>query len=399
MNNFTFYIKDFGCRINQYDASKVRMNLNRMGKIATSLEEADVVIINTCSVTHRAEKDGVKYIRRVKRTYPEKEILAMGCSVRDDLSQFEHAGAKTHTQFMYLNNPKVSLNKFYGHTRAFISIQQGCNGACTYCIVKKLKQPYFIKSIEDVAHEMRMLSKNHPEFVICATNFNEYPELLKLIHRIKEINADFRWRFSSVPPESLTKIILQSLNQDARFCRHFHIPLQSANDMVLEKMKRSYRIAQVIQSIERALNILDDVVFSFDIMVGFPGETEKNFRDTLNFIKKFSPVKIHIFRYSDRPGTSAYYFNKKVPERVKKERMNQVKKLSQEIREKHFAASVGKIKEIVAEKDNYGYTREYLPVKFMEVSPKGITCEDNKSVFKKTEIVSYDKKHLIGRII
>lgn len=390
MGSFRFHIKDFGCRINQYDSRLIQKNLIRMGRISVSLKDADVVLINTCSVTHRAARDGIKYSRRIRRAYPEKEILAMGCAVRDNTAEYEKAGVKTHAQFKYLDNPRNLITRFYGHTRAFIKIQQGCKSTCTYCVVKRLKKPYFIKSPDQVIHEMEVLSKNHPELVICATNFNEYAELLELIHGVKKINADFRWRFSSLPPESLTEQLLQSLSEDTRFCRHFHIPIQSANDTVLGMMKRGYTVKMAVESILRTKKILKGAVFSFDIMVGFPGETEKMFRDTISFIEIFSPVKVHVFRYSDRPLTPACYYDKKLPERVKKERLTEIVELSEKIRKKHFADTRGKIKEVVIENNNKGYTREYLPVKLVNYA--------SHAVIERVKIIDYSPKQLIGKI-
>ena len=343
----------------------IEKNLEGMGKVSSSFEDADVVLINTCSVTHRAARDGVKYIRKIKRFFPEKEILAVGCSVRDNGEIFEEAGATILKQFKYLNNPKTSVEEFSGHTRAFLNLQQGCKGSCTYCIVKKIKKPYFIKQPQQVIQEIKLLLKKHREIVLCGTNFNEYPFISEVVNMMQDIKSDFRWRFSSLPPEAITSGLLDILKNDKRFCRHFHVPLQSASNQVLKNMGRNYKIEQVVEVIETAKAILDDVVFSFDLIVGFPGETQKSFQDSLNFIEKFEPIKVHVFRYSERPGTPAYNFKGKIAENIKKERMERVVEVSEIQREKHFEKAVGNTFELMIENDGYGYTREYLPVKLL----------------------------------
>ncbi len=394
MSDFAFYIKDFGCRINQYDTRLVEKNLIGMGKTSTALKEADIVLVNTCSVTHRAQRDGLKYTRRIKRLYPDKEIIVFGCSVRNDRESFERIGVKTHDQFMYLDNPSGSINKFYGYTRAFINIQQGCRSACTYCVVKKIKTPYYKKQPEAVVKEITELTKNHPECVICATNFNEYTDLLELVEKIRGIESEFRWRFSSLPPELLTERFLNLLKMDARFCRHFHIPVQSASDDILSRMGRGYRLKHIMDSIERVKRILPEIALSYDIIAGFPGETDKDFYYTLKFIEDTRPVKIHAFRYSDRPGTPAYEYYPKVPEKIKKERVIEIVGVSDRIRREHFSESIGKIKEVIIEKDGYGYTRGYLPVK---IDGAGFSSKEDR-IFNEVEVIDCNNMHLIGKV-
>jgi threonylcarbamoyladenosine tRNA methylthiotransferase MtaB len=393
MSGFSFYIKDFGCRINQYDARLIKKNLAGMGKIPATLEEADVVLINTCSVTHRASSDAVRFARKIKNAYPDKEILAIGCSAREGNNGFVEAGIKTLPQFKYLDNSKTNIDEFDGHRRAFIKIQQGCKGSCAYCIVKKLKKPYYIKSVASVMEEIRELSVKHPEVVICATNFNEYPDMIALVRGIGELTGDFRWRFSSLPAACITDEVIDLLSKDKRFCPHFHIPVQSGSDVILEKMKRGYTIDQVNAAIELAGKKLGNVAFSFDVIVGFPGETNEDYNETIEFIKKTKPVKVHAFRYSERPGTEACNYEKKVPENIKKERISELIDISENIRNKHFEDALGKIKEVVIERDKSGYTRDYLPV----------TIAGNDSqlpgYFRNVKITEFKNECLLGIVV
>lgn len=395
MNKFKFFIKDFGCKINQYDARLIGKNLSAMGKIASSEENADIILINSCSVTHRAAREAIKYYRKIKRKHPKKEILAVGCTVKDEKEKFGTEEMKVLPQFKYLNHPSGSIEEFYGHTRAFVKIQQGCKGICSYCIIKKIKKPYFIKTPFQAVREIRKLSKKHPELVLCATNFKEYPEILNLIHAVKKIDSIYRWRFSSLHPECFSQELLRALNRDNRFCRHFHIPIQSANNEVLKKMRRGYTHEQVISALQNAKRILDGVVFSFDVIVGFPGETDKQFRDTVDFIENFAPIKVHVFRYSDRPGTDACGYEDKIDEIEKKDRMKKIEKISRDIKMIYFKSTVNKIKEIIVEDNNGGYTRDYFPVKIRNCSLNKTKTPGAVNI----KVVGFTKNNLIGNIV
>ncbi|MEA3507167.1 MAG: radical SAM protein, partial [Elusimicrobiota bacterium] len=314
-----FYIKNFGCKVNQYDSRMLAQNLETMGKTGVSSpREADIIIVNTCSVTNRSESKERSYMRNISRRYPEKEFLAVGCTVRRYKGDFKFGGAETSTGFIYLNNPRTALEKFKGHSRGFITIQQGCRGHCTYCLVKKLKKPYFIKSPEEVAAEAGRFLKNHRELVFCATNSAEYTQLDKLIKKLHDIPGEFRWRFSSLNPGSLTEENIKLLSRDERFCPHFHIPLQSASDSVLKKMNRGYSLEMVESVINTIKKYIPGSVFAFDIIVGFPGESENDYQKTVDFVEKIRPVKVHIFRFSNCEGTAAYKFRnvKRIDESV-----------------------------------------------------------------------------------
>ncbi|MFH1415793.1 MAG: radical SAM protein [Elusimicrobiota bacterium] len=389
---FKYYIKEFGCRINQYDARLMMEKLSRMGNLSSTPKEADVIIINTCGVTHRAERDGYKYARRIKRLYPDKELLAAGCSVRASSFDYEVAGISTLKQSIYLANPAGSISRFYGQTRAFLKVQQGCRGKCTYCTVRKLKKPYYGKNMKTLMLEARDLAVNHPEIVLCATNFNEYSEFTGLAGSMGSIREDFRWRFSSVPVGVLSDDVITILSEDSRFCRHFHIPLQSASDKILTLMNRGYDIKKVSETMGKLKTKMPDTVFSFDIIVGFPGETRADLKHTLDFIRDTAPVKVHVFRYSERPGTIACSYDGKVPESDKRDRMLEVKSLSESIRLGHFRDSVGKIKEMAVEKGGSGYTRDYLPVK---VDNRGKT-ETSERTLEMVRIINYNYGYLSG---
>ncbi|MFW6172143.1 MAG: radical SAM protein [Elusimicrobiota bacterium] len=391
------FIKDFGCRINQYDSRVIGNNLNKMGFVLTGdIRSADLVIVNTCGVTHTAEKKCVKYIRRIQKKYPEKEITAVGCSVRDEHSQVFDEAAKILKHFKYLDHPKFGINEFSGHNRAFVKVQQGCNGLCSYCNVRKLKRPYFVKNPEQVKSEIDLLAKKYFEIVLCATNILEYKDILKLIDTVKNIKRNFRWRFSSINPLCINKNMIDKLDSDEKFCRHFHIPVQSGSDEILRKMRRGYKLNDVERAVEEIKTGLSNCSVSFDIIVGFPGEEGKDFQKTIDLLKKYQPVRVHVFRYSDRPGTPAFRYSSKVPERIKKERMKIVKSTAEKTAKNNFEYSVNKIKNVVLEKKFQGYTEDYIPVKI-------VSCE--KNIVKQTgnlikvKVTGYNNKFMEGIVV
>jgi len=390
---FKFYIKDFGCRINQYESRVCAARLTGMGNIRVSEQEADIILVNTCSVTSRAETDSVKYIRRIKRYYPEKEILAIGCTTRGESGRLETAGAAILPGFKYLNNPSAGIDTFYGQTRAFLTIQQGCTGYCSYCVVRDLKKPYYIKSPELVLREIAAIIRNHREIVLCATNFSDYPDLPGLLRDILSLKGNFRWRFSSFPPEMLRKDVLGVLKEDRRFCRHFHIPVQSASDHILNRMNRLYTSKDLNYALDLTAGIFGDVTFSYDIIVGFPGEDDAMFEETCRFVVATVPVRVHVFRYSPRQGTPAFRFPAAVSESVKKARSARMIRLAEEAALENFSLSVGMTKEVLFENQLGGYTREYMP--FSLENKHQVNIGD----LYRVKVTDYDNARLRGQTI
>ncbi len=363
MERTKFHIKDFGCKVNQYDSRLIREALQSMGHVFSGLPDADIVLVNTCSVTKKADKKALKYIRRTKREFPNKEIMATGCSVRKSSSVYHKSGAETAKSFLWLDNPSRCIRQFYDHTRAFIKVQQGCSGGCSYCSIWKLKRPFFKKKPETVIKEIKKVSQKHPEIVLCATNFKEYGYLDELVKKMVRLKGDLRWRFSSIHPLCLRKNIIELLEEDDRFCPHFHFPIQSASDSVLKRMNRNYSIVMIRRIIDDIKINVENAVFSFDLIAGFPGETCEDFNKTIGFIKDVSPVKVHVFPFSPRNNTPAYKMGGRVMQNIKNYRVRRIQEAAHEERLKNFREWVGKKAEVILENGKSGYTRESLPVK------------------------------------
>ncbi len=375
MRKFKYYIKNFGCKVNQYDGRILKNSISPLGESVENLSRADVVIVNTCGVTKPAVTKGCRYIKKIKKESPDKDVLAVGCAVHSNQELFNKAGAETASGFKMLDRPDESLESFHGHTRGFLKIQQGCFGSCSYCIVRDLKKPFYIKAPGQAVFEMLKMSNNHPEIVLCGTNLAFYSrsggskaELLEeLLKKIKDISSSFRWRFSSIPPICLSDNNMYILKQDKKFCRHFHIPVQSASSKILKKMRRPYDLSFLEERMKRAIDILDNVVFSYDVMVGFPGETEEDFAKTLSFLEKHPPVRVHVFRYSDVRNTELN--SERVSEKIKRKRMEKIKEVSGALIRKKMLSCIGKIKEVIPENNMIGYTEDYLPVSLKGRSP------------------------------
>lgn len=366
--SFNYAIKNFGCKVNQYDSNVISENLSGMGNIRTSDKDSDIIIVNTCSVTSRASSNCARYIGQLKEKYPEKEILSVGCQSRHPEESSKLSRSKIINSFIYLDHPSIKIGRFSGHTRAFLKVQQGCKGSCTYCSVKSLKKPFYKKETSALLEEFIELTETHPEIVLCATNFAEYENLSELISRIKELSGNFRWRFSSLPPQSISDNIIDILSQDKRFCPHFHIPLQSGSGSVLNIMKRPYTLEKVKRVIESIRAAFERPAFSLDMIVGFPGESKEDFEESLSLIKYISPVKVHVFGYSPRPNTAALSIQGEVSKQDIKNRVSEMISVSESERRNNMTGTIGSIQEVLIENSSRGYTRGYLPVKVRDKS-------------------------------
>ncbi len=375
MRQFKYYIKNFGCKVNQYDGRLMEKNLSLVGGDMGRASSADVILVNTCGVTKTALKSCRKYIKQIKRKFPNKEILAVGCAAYKSKKTFLSAGASIAPHFKYLRGPGGQLPDFSFRTRAFLKIQQGCLGGCSYCVVRHLKTPFYVKPPLEVVAEMKKLAESHPEIVLCGTNLSYYAldkniknsQMHILLEKIKKMPAGFRWRFSSIPPRCLTSRNIDILSKDSKFCNHFHIPVQSGSPSILKKMKRPYTLKYLKERMGIIKEKFKNVAFSYDLIVGFPSETEEDLEKTIKFVKEYPPVRVHIFPYSK--VSAEKISGNEVSEKIKRERMKKLNKETAAIIENRLSREIGKMREIIPEKNGFGYTREYIYVKAKNVHP------------------------------
>jgi len=373
-----------GCKVNQYDTQRIRARLLEKGFRETDFSEgADVVIINTCSVTLTAEAKCRKAISRARRLNPAARIIVTGCYANRDA---ELLLTLDHVDDIVLNEQKhkiaemvskdASLNVHDacvpGHrTRALLKIQDGCDNFCTYCIVPYLRGPSRSRASGEILEEAAQLGRaGYKEIVITGIHLGQFgltgkdisfPELLQEISVIKGIE---RIRLSSIDSYDLSDESIEQLSKIDKLCEHFHMPLQSGDDRVLSAMKRRYDTLLFKSRVESLRNAFDQPGITTDIIVGFPGETDREFENTLAFVEETGFSRIHIFTYSDRPGTLANEIESKVkPEKARK-RYSRLEKVA-EANALKFAESFCKqevevLVESVSGSVLKGYSRRYI---------------------------------------
>lgn len=396
-----FNIITFGCKVNNYESNMMEelMVSSHFFRVL-DYRVADIVIVNTCSVTNVADKKCLKMIRRVKRENPSCILVVAGCSSQNKQSDYEKLdidiliGNKDKSKIVELINnyleEKTKYVKFYNernlefedmvlndydHVRAFIKIEDGCDNFCSYCIIPYVRGSVRSKDFDTVLREAEALvSTNHKEIVLTGIHTGHYEnnghDLTDLINELAKIDGLERIRVSSIEITELNDKFLEMLKTNHKVCDHLHIPLQAGSDEVLKKMNRKYDLKYFEEKIAKIRSIRPDISLTTDIIVGFPGETEENFLSTLEFAEKINFSKIHVFPYSVRVGTSAAKMDNQVSEEIKKDRVKRLISLSDKQERAYFQKFKGKKLDILVEEcDNnisVGHTSNYLMVTLNE---------------------------------
>ncbi len=374
-------VKTYGCKVNQYESQLIRENLERQGYALSQNGEADVVVVNTCCVTERAEKKARSFIR--KAVANGKRVLVTGCAVRKEKSFVEEFGSSIE---VYPDKDALirtvcpsgltTISRFDNHTRAFIKIEDGCENFCTFCIIPLVRGRVKSRLIRDVVREVRDVASNgYKEVVLTGVDLGAYgsdtgEKMTDLMKDMEVIEGLKRIRLSSIEVFHLTEELLKYLSNSRSFCRHFHIPLQSGSDRILKKMGRRYTFSEYLSRIERikGSDAAGRVTFTTDVMVGFPGETEEDFNLTCEALKRIRFLRVHIFRYSRREGTAASRMDGQVPEDVKKKREKELEDVVDKMCYNVKEGFIGRPLDVLVERetDNLceGYSSEYIPVAF-----------------------------------
>ena len=290
----------------------------------------DVVVVNTCCVTREAEIKSLKKLRYALKRYPKNIIIATGCACR--LYPEKYACAHRVIDNVERNVLIKDILPTPEKSRYFLKIQDGCNGCCTYCIVSKVREKIESKKIDDIKKEISWAcSLGYKEIVLVGTNIGLYGtergiRLKDLLVNLRDIPDLPRVRLSSIEPQFIDEDLVACL-KDIPFCRHFHIPMQSADDDILSKMKRNYNNAFLDKIVDTISKNFDDVAIGADIIVGFPAEGEREYSTTYRFVESNPITHLHIFSYSPRPGTEAFSLGDPVPKTEKKRRFWQLKNL------------------------------------------------------------------------
>jgi threonylcarbamoyladenosine tRNA methylthiotransferase MtaB len=312
---------NLGCKLNQYEGYCLLEAL-------PDLE--NLVIVNTCCVTKEAEIKSQKKFRQALRKFPDASIVATGCACR--LHPEEYTQAQRVIDNVARNALIINTRPKPDKARYFLKIQDGCNMACTYCIVSKLRTQVISKRPHDIEKEIcRARASGYKEVVLVGANIGLYGQdmhlnLQDMLLEIAKTNDLPRIRLSSIEPLFINERLIDAL-KILPFCHHFHIPIQSADDSILDKMKRGYDASYLRETLALISDNFTDVAIGADIIVGFPGEGKNEYLNTYRFVEQNPFTHLHVFPYSPRPGTEAFAMGDPIPAREKKNRLWQLKKL------------------------------------------------------------------------
>lgn len=361
-----FFIRTFGCKTNQYESELIKQLINDKGdKVVQDYREADFVVINSCAVTQPAERDVYKFIRRVLRdTNSVKQFFLVGCYAeyirRNSLYDkfFLRLGVNIPVAFLG-NKDKYNfisegieeqyqyIKNFFGVKRAYVKIQDGCDNFCSYCVVPYLRNNIYSKPINVVLREIEDLVKNgYTEIYLVGTNIGKYNwqdginkvyDYIDLSEKILIEFPQITLLYTSLEPINLTEKFFEFLNKyKKRIFPHFHIPLQSADNSLLEDMNRKYTVEEFEEKIKVLRKILPKVIISTDVIVGYPKETKEKFDTTVEFIKKIKFNWVHVFPYSPRLGTKSYQKYGNFVCYDAKLRVREINRLNLELGEQYF---------------------------------------------------------------
>ena len=395
-----------GCKVNQYDSDAMRTLFVKNGyRQAGEDENADVYVINTCSVTSIGDRKSRQMVRRIRRSHPEAIIAVAGCYAQLAPEVFEKMGdvdvivgvhnrshivdyveeAKKRTDHKPLNETVdiMKVKTFENmsvdvtgevKTRAFVKVQEGCDNYCTFCIIPYARGKLKSRLQKDAVEEIRKLvSQGYREVVLTGIHLGNYGKdlhdgtsLATLVAELVKIPDLLRIRLGSVESVELSDELISIIKNEPKVCRHLHLPIQSGSDAVLKGMNRHYRLSQFKALIAVLREKVPGIALTTDLIVGFPGETEENFLETLDTLKELKFSGIHVFPYSRRTGTPAATYPNQVSSEVKKERVHRVQELEKEIACAYRSQFMGKVVHVLAEEIKNGYfeglTGEYIRV-------------------------------------
>lgn len=353
----TFAIETHGCKLNQADTLILAREFTQAGFVQVDdTQPADVYVLNTCTVTHVADRKARQALRAARRRNPSATIVAAGCYPQrspDDLRLMDEVDlifGNTHKPTLvrqvleWCGEPTVPCaigdqpdfqTPRFTRTRAMVKIQEGCNQVCAYCIVPKVRgRERSIPADTIIGEIQRFTADGYNEVVLTGTQLGSYgfewqgASLAGLIERILAETDVPRLRVSSLQPQEMSPQLLH-LWDDERLCPHFHLPLQSGSDAILERMRRRYTAAQYAESVERIRHSIPAAAITADVIVGFPGETDADFMATYNLCEQMAFADMHAFPYSIRPGTSAAHFHTQLHPQSKSERMRALLRLAE----------------------------------------------------------------------
>lgn len=395
------HFKTFGCKVNQCETNDMIARVGESGcETVPSPARADIVVINSCTVTSNADRKTKQYLRKCMRVNPRPKIFLTGClagrnpaGLRKEFPGIDFFGNKEKENVRKVLGMPAAGNRnllpavFSSRTRAFVKIQDGCDGKCSYCIVPKVRPELRSKNFAGVISEVKKyVSAGYKEIVLCGIRLGKYGsksesgnrKLPDLITELEKIDGLCRIRLSSIELHDITDDLIRLMEKSAKLCRHFHIPLQSGDDRILKDMNRPYDTEKFFDKIKKIREKIPDVGITTDVIIGYPTDTDDTLKNSYNFAKKCAFSRLHLFKFSRRPGTKADSTEKNCPEKLIKTWQGKFYGLDRRLRGAFLKKFSGKKLEVLTESNGYGYTSNYLYLKLPASYPVN-------------EIVSYEK--------
>ncbi|MCI8587495.1 MAG: tRNA (N(6)-L-threonylcarbamoyladenosine(37)-C(2))-methylthiotransferase MtaB [Clostridia bacterium] len=431
-----------GCKVNQYETNAMAQKFKEQGYEVTEYEandikgkiETDIYVINTCTVTNISDRKSRQILRKVKEHNKKAIVVATGCYAqvaKEILEQMEEidlvlGNNEKKDIVKYIEKFKEDYNKitkveetfkskefcefgtttYTEKTRAAIKVQDGCDRFCTYCIIPYARGRVRSREPKRVIEEIKEIAqKGIKEVVITGIHiasygkdFNAKYELIDLLEKINEIEGIKRIRLGSIEPTLITDEFIERLKRLKKVCHHFHLSLQSGCNETLARMNRKYSIEEFEKVVERLRNTYNDVILTTDIIVGFPGETEEEFRQTKKFLEEIKFYKMHIFPYSQRKGTKAAEMQKQVDGNIKEKRTKELIEISNKNQLEYNKKYCGKQVEVLIEEKEKGiykgHTSNYILVKIKDIEDNNL---ENK--IEKVQIEEANETNLIGKLL
>jgi threonylcarbamoyladenosine tRNA methylthiotransferase MtaB len=383
----TFSILTFGCKVNQYESQAIRERLLRAGlsPVDGRNEAAEVTIVNTCTVTDAACREGLRAVRRLARQHPRALIVATGCAAESNREDLDRIGrvrvfgnadkpgiasvVSSHLGLGEQAEEPLRITRFCGHTRAFLKVQDGCDLRCSFCIVPKVRGGSRSEPTRKIIEEARILvEQGYREIVLTGIHLGSYIaegtgwRIAGLARELLKIEGLGRLRLSSVEANEIDDELIDLMAQEPRLCPHLHLPLQSGDDSVLQAMRRRYSVRMFVDAVERVRRRIPDPALTTDVIVGFPTESDAAFDRSVELCRKIGFSRIHIFPYSRRTGTEAERLPD-LPRELKKDRLGILRNVAREIASDYAHRFIGRKVELLVERQNgisSGYTERYL---------------------------------------
>ena len=387
-----------GCKVNQYETESMKNILLNNG--FTLGENGDIAIVNSCTVTAESDRKTRQLLNRIRKNNPNVTLVLTGCmpqahpekaaefnadivignTARRDILKSITAYLKNKEKIIdlpkhesdeeFLESP---IESFSEKTRAFMKIEDGCNRACTYCIIPKARGRVRSRKLEDIKAEAEILAgKGYKEIVLTGINLSSYHfGLENAVKMVANTNGIERVRLGSLEPDLMSKELLQALKEIPEFCPNFHLSLQAGCNNTLKRMNRLYTKEEYANLVENIFEIFENPSITTDVMVGFAGETEEDFIESCEFVKQIEFAHVHIFPYSIRKGTFAEKFKDQIVKSEKARRVKIMENTAKNAALSFNTKQIGKVLPVLIESDNTGYTENYVKVTVLEKANEG----------------------------